>query len=228
MQTNINEIKDAVFNSTTGVFANMADAWPNILISLSVILIGIFIGWIVEKIIIKSGNKLKLNTLAEKTGLNHLLQKAKIKTHISVLIAKLIKGYIIFMFLMASASILGLTQIADFLETVIAYIPNVIIGIAILLIGMRFGNTAAVVTETTLRVANSSTAKVVGNIAKYTIVFFAVMAALSQLKIANEIVMTLFVGFVSMLALGGGLAFGLGGKDFVKQLLDDFKKQGKK
>ena len=35
---------------------------------------------------------------------------------------------------------------------------------------------------------------------------------------------TLFIGFVAMLTLAGGLAFGLGGKDVVRELLETLKK----
>lgn len=227
MENQIQEIQESILGSTTGVFSNMAEFWPKILGALVVILIGILIGWLVEKAIIKSAKKIKLNVLSSKIGFDHLLEKAKIKSGASVIIGKFFKGYVIFMFMMASAKLLDLYQIADFLNTIIAYIPNLIIALGIVLIGIRFGETTAVIIETTLKVAKSSTAKVVGNIAKYALIFFAVMAALTQLKIANEIVMTLFIGFISMLALGGGLAFGLGGKDLVHDLLEDLRKTKK-
>lgn len=224
MEQQFQQIKEAVMGSTTETFTKMADFWPNILGALLVILIGLFIGWIVEKAIVKSANKIKLTTLSNKIGLDALLKKAKIKSHISVLIGRFLKGYIIFMFIMAAANILALYQIAEFLETIIAYIPNVLIALVILLIGIRFGNTTSAIIETTLKVANSSTAKLVASIAKYAMIFFAVMAALTQLEIANDIVMTMFIGFISMIALGGGLAFGLGGKDLVRELLEDLRK----
>ena len=224
MQTQINEIKNAVMDSTTGVFGTMADFWPNILGAIFLVIIGFILGWIVEKAIVKSAKKIKLTIISEKIGLDRLLKKANIKSSVSVLVGKLLKGYIIFMFVMAAANILQLHPIADFINTIIAYIPNVIIALGIILVGIRFGETTSAIIETTLNVAESSTAKVVGSIAKYALIFFAAMAALAQLEIANEIVMTLFIGFVSMIALGGGLAFGLGGKDLVKDLLEDLRK----
>ena len=49
------------------------------------------------------------------------------------------------------------------------------------------------------------------------------MSALFQLKIAAGLVQILFTGFIAMIALAGGLAFGLGGKDVVKEFLEDLK-----
>ena len=78
--------------------------------------------------------------------------------------------------------------------------------------------------STSLTFTKSRTAHVMGLAAKYTVVTFAVLAALAQLKITPILVQVMFIGFISMLALAGGLAFGLGGKDVVKELLEDVKK----
>ena len=227
MEQEFEIIKETVLGSTTGIFAEMAEFWPNILGALLILLIGLLLGIFLEKVIVKFSNKIKIPFLSDKLGLDKLLKKAQIKTHISVIIAKFLKGYIIFMFLMAAANVLKMHQVAEFLNTIIAYIPNVLIALMILLIGIRFGETTSAIIETTLYVAKSKTAKVIASVSKYTLIFFAVMAALAQLEIANEIVMTLFIGFVSTLALAGGLAFGLGGKDLVRELLEDLKKAKK-
>ncbi len=42
---------------------------------------------------------------------------------------------------------------------------------------------------------------------------FAVLSALTQLNIAQNMIFILFAGIVSMLAIAGGIAFGLGGVD---------------
>jgi hypothetical protein len=51
------------------------------------------------------------------------------------------------------------------------------------------------------------------------------MAALNQLKIADELVETLFMGIVFALALGSALAFGLGGKDAAGRYIDQLTRK---
>ena len=53
------------------------------------------------------------------------------------------------------------------------------------------------------------------------------MAALTQLNIAVTLINTLFTGIVFMLALAGGLAFGLGGKDAAAGLISALKDEMK-
>ncbi len=62
----------------------------------------------------------------------------------------------------------------------------------------------------------------------YIIVVFSLLAALSQLKIAEHFVNVLFTGFVAMLALGLGLSIGLGSKDLVNQMLNEWYKNFKR
>jgi len=52
---------------------------------------------------------------------------------------------------------------------------------------------------------------------------FTFMAALIQLQIAEDLISVLFTGFVAMLALAGGLAFGLGGREHAARVLDKLK-----
>ena len=54
---------------------------------------------------------------------------------------------------------------------------------------------------------------------------FGFLTALSQLRIATDIIQTLVTGLIAMLALAGGIAFGLGGKEYATHLLDRFRKQ---
>ena len=60
---------------------------------------------------------------------------------------------------------------------------------------------------------------------RISITAFIVLAVLNQLGVAQALVQILFTGFVAMVALAGGLAFGLGGKDFAKALLDKLQKK---
>ena len=67
-----------------------------------------------------------------------------------------------------------------------------------------------------------------GKVASYTVVTITTLAAFSELKIASAFINILFIGFVAMLALGFGLAIGLGAKDVIGQALSDWYKEVKR
>jgi small-conductance mechanosensitive channel len=62
-----------------------------------------------------------------------------------------------------------------------------------------------------------------GTVTYWTIAVFGLLAALTQLNIASTIIQTIVMGFIAMFALAGGLAFGLGGKDYASHLLNKLK-----
>jgi hypothetical protein len=51
------------------------------------------------------------------------------------------------------------------------------------------------------------------------------MLVLNYTKVVDEfIINTILVGFISMTTIAWGLAFGLGGKDIAREILESFRK----
>jgi len=61
----------------------------------------------------------------------------------------------------------------------------------------------------------------VGTISYYAIWIFALIIALSTLGIAPQFMQILFTGIVAMLAIAGGLSFGLGGRDAAQKAIEN-------
>jgi len=224
MEAILLQISSSITNAIQTKFDRMVELSPFILGALAVLLFGWILAEMASRLILGLGHKIKLEFLAEKVGLKHFLERRKAKVTPSQVIAKTVKGYIIFLFFIEATKIAKLTQVSDFLSTVLSFIPEVIIAIFIMLVGIRVGHTLQLIITTSLSFAKANTAKVLGIAAKSTIVTFAILAALAQLQIAEILVQILFIGFIAMLTISGGLAFGLGGKNLVQGLLEDIKK----
>ena len=66
-------------------------------------------------------------------------------------------------------------------------------------------------------------ARFVGAVVRWSVWGFAFIAVLNQLGIASALVQILFMGFVAMLAIAGGLAFGLGGQGVAKEVWESIR-----
>jgi len=215
----INSIASQITSVIEQKYNGFIELAPYILGALGVFALGLILAIIAEHAIIRMSKKLRLEIISERVGLKNLLERAGAKKSPSEVIAKSLKAYLIFIFFIEATKIARLTEVAEFLATVRGYIPEVIIALFIILVGIRIGTTVQTVVETSLSITRSNTARALGIAAKSVIIAFAILAALSQLQIAEILIQILFIGFVAMLALAGGLAFGLGGKDVVKELL---------
>ncbi len=213
-----------VINAVNAKLERTIELAPYILGAVAVFLFGWVLAEIVYRLIMSLGHKLKLEHISEKIGLKHFLENQKMKLTPTEVIGRGVRGYLVFLFFIEATKIAQLTQVAEFLTRVINYIPEVIIALFIMLVGIRIGNTLQTLITTSMTFARANTAKALGLAARYTIITFAVLAALSQLQIADILVNVMFIGFIAFLTIAGGLAFGLGGKDLVAELLEDIKK----
>ena len=114
---------------------------------------------------------------------------------------------------MAATDILHLVQVTSFLNSIVLYLPNVIVAAVIMAVAFLVGSFTYAVIKGSTKIAGIVSATLLATIAKWAIVIFGLLAALIQLGVASSLINTIFIGFVAMLALAGGLAFGLGGKD---------------
>ena len=219
MENFLDSITGQITSVVEAKYQSFIELAPFILGALGIFVLGLLVAELASRLILRMSEKLRLETMSEKTGLKHFLERAGVKQSPSQVIAKTLKAYLIFIFFIEATKVAQLTEVAEFLATVRGYIPDLIIALFIMLVGIRIGNTVAVVVETSLSITRSNTARTLGITVKSIVIAFAVLASLSQLQIAEILINILFIGFVSMLALAGGLAFGLGGKDVVKELL---------
>lgn len=196
--------------------------------ALVLLLFGWWIGQLLENLILSIGGKHFFARLTHKSGFPALLKRAGVQKPPSLVIGQFVKGYIFTLFVLKASEVLTITPIADFLQDVIEYIPKMVVALIIVLFGIRVAETTAAIIESGFRLVESKSGKILAIVAKGVIVTFTILAALVQLQIATDLVYILFVGFVSMISLSGGLAFGLGGRRVVEEFLEDLRTESKK
>jgi len=135
----------------------------------------------------------------------------------------LVKWFFVIVTLLAVSDILELVAFSDFLTQVLLYVPNIVIAVLIMLAGVVMAAFSAKLVRASVLASRLHSAHFLGALTKWSVLIFAFLAALSQLGVAGALVNTLIMGFVAMLAIAGGLAFGLGGKDVAASWLEKIK-----
>lgn len=208
-------------DSLLNLWAGFISFVPSLLGAIILFIIGWVVGSIIGKAVAQVIDALKLNKLFESAGATDLMNRAGLKLNVGGFIGGLVKWFIIIVFLMASLEIMGLTQVNDFLrEAVLYYLPKVIIASLVLIIATVIADTMQKLVQASAQAANVRGARMVGSVVKYAIWTFAFIIALSELGIASAFMQILFTGLVAALAIGFGLAFGLGGKEAASRAVD--------
>lgn len=211
---------------------SLQDLWQGFLgflPSLVGALLIFFIGWVISvwigKLVGDILKRLNFNKIFEKGNWDEALAKADIKVDASAFIGSIFKWSLVIVFLLAAVEVLGLTQLAGFLQDVLAYLPNVVVASLIFVVAVIVAD----ISEKVLRALVESTqvgyGHVVGVIVRYSIWVFALIAILMQLGIAPMLLQTVLTGVVALFVIAGGLAFGLGGKDMAAEILSDLKRK---
>ncbi len=212
--------------------ASFQDLWrdliafvPNILISIIIFLIGWVVAEVIGRWVAQAIKALKLDNILESLGVKDLVNRSGYRLNSGAFIGGLVKLFIIVVFLVAALDILKLEQINQFLrDVVLGYIPNVIAAALILLFAAIIADAVKKLVVASTRAAGVGYAELLGGISRWAIWIFAILAAFSQLNIGAIFAQTLFTGLVAMLALAGGLAFGLGGRDAAADYIKNLKK----
>lgn len=207
--------------SLQGLYDRIASFVPVLVVALVVLILGWIVGIGLGNLVQKLLELIKIDSLANSVGLDRLSSRVGRKLSVAGFGNWLVKWFFIVATFVAAADILGLTQVSEFLYgEVIPYFGNVIVAVAIMLIGMMAARFLEGVVRNSLRAGGLHTSDTLALITKWAVLIFAFLASLSELRVATEFVQTLFTAFVAMLAIAGGLAFGLGGKEHARKVLE--------
>jgi Conserved TM helix len=184
-------------------------------------MIAVALGKLIEKLV----KTVKVDQAFEKIGADKRMEEAGVTGNISGFLGGLVKWFFILVFLLAAVDILKLEKVTTFLNSILLYIPNVVVAVIILAVVFLLGNFVYNIVKGSTRAAGIMSATLLATISKWAIIIFGILAALIQLGIATSLVSTIFIGFIAMLSLAGGLAFGLGGKDEAATILRKLREE---
>ncbi len=196
---------------------------PTLIGALVVFIIGWFISVGIGKLISEILTKIKFNQLFERAGWKQALEKADLKVNASEFVGAIVKWVLVIVFLLAAVEILGFIQFAGFLKSVLAYLPNVIVAALIFVVTVIVVDIVEKIVRAGVEGVKVGYGHLVSIIIKWSIWIFAILAILHQLGIAKAFMETLFTGFVAMLVISLGIAFGLGGKEVAAEILRDLR-----
>ncbi len=198
---------------------------PRLILALIVLIVGWLIALIVGNVVATVTQAVGIDSLARRIGLNRLLDSGGIDKNISAILGQLVTWVLVIVVFMAGAEVMGIQSVQDFLHSVLGYVPHVVGAVATLLIGLILANFLADTVRHASQASGLDHTNALTVITRNAIVVFTVIAVLSQLGVAGDIMRALLYGFIAMLTIAGGLAFGIGGQGSAKRVLETLEDQ---
>jgi len=210
------------FANVWGVFAGLIYAFSG---TVLILLIGLFVAAALGKIMEKVFDGIKLDSTLENAGLKPIFERANLRVRVAYFLGRIVYWFVVLSFLLMIADFLQLAAFSDFLQEILAYIPNILVAVLILAAAALIAQFLKKVVRASAMGAHLHSANFLGTLTWWAVMTFGFFASLIQLRVAESIVNALITGFIAMLALAGGLAFGLGGKDYANHLLNRLKEE---
>ena len=215
---------DVLSASLKNVWLGIANFIPTFLAALVIAAVGWIIGAIFFKLVSNLVKLAKIDVALKAAGFEKIVERAGFKLDSGYFLGKLVEWFFIIVFLVAALDVLGLTQVTSFLkDVVLGYFPQVIVAALIILVAAIVAEAAQKIVVGAAKAANMKSVNFAGNMTKWAIWIFAILAAIMQLGIAVSFINTLFTGVVIALALALGLSFGLGGQDAAARYIEKIK-----
>lgn len=214
--------QQALISSWGQVWTSVLLILPRILGAIVVFAIGLILAFWVKRLVVQFLKVVRFEKLAQSTGVDKYLKKADIKLSLVDLIGTVFEWIIVLVFFLAVVDILGLSVVSTVLAQVLGYVPNVLASALIFAAGYIVAGFVDGLVRGALASVDHDAAKPVGRLARWVIIVVAAFAAIDQLQIARNFIATFFQGLTYTIVLVVGLSVGLGAKDLVAKILNDW------
>jgi len=181
-------------------------------------------GWLAAKFVRfaveRALRAVNLNVLAERAGMDGLLQQIGIRTDTVGIFGWIGYWLVVLAALIIALNGLGLTYITELVRQLVLFVPHVIVALLVLSFGAYFARRVGDAVTNYCRDSGIQDGAALGRVAQYAIVVFVVLIALDQLSVGGVIVRESFLIILAGVVFGLALAFGLAGQHWAAAMLD--------
>lgn len=188
-----------------GGLAVVIDFVPKLLLAVVILVVGLIVARLLSRALGKLLDRVGFDRLVERGGIARLLASSRVDP--SDLIAKLVYYALVLFVLQFAFGVFGPNPISSLLGTIIAFLPQLVVAILIVVITAAIAAAAKSLIQNVL--GGLSYGRLLANLAGIGIVFLGVIAAVNQLGIAVTVTTPVLITVLA--TIGGVVVVGAGG-----------------
>jgi hypothetical protein len=200
---------------------------PTLLTALAILIVGWVVSQGVRKLLDHVLKFIHFDKLSTDVGLTRIMKKGKIKHKPSTTLSCIVYSVMMIMTLIMTVKATGLMVVTDLLNTTLGYVPHVIAGTFVLIIGMLLAKAVSTLIYVTAKNTDMPIPETLARLSKWAIVSYVGLVYFKEIGFT-----TLFTGVHYTILLTGvvaalALAFGLAGKDVASKYLSVIDRKAK-
>ena len=186
---------------------------PQLVGAIVILIIGYIVAKVLQAVVGRVLQAIGFDGWMEKGGIKQFFDRAQTNYTPATVIGRLVFWFVFIIALTMAADALGIPQVSAVLGQLVAYIPSIIAAILILILAALLANFVSGI------VRGATGSDLLASVARYAIIVYAVFAAITELGIAVTLTAPTFLIVLGAVALAAALAFGLGGRDLAREIL---------
>ena len=209
----------ALREAATNFFQSAAALLPRLVITTSIVLVGWLIATLCRRAMRYVLTRVGFGRLCGRQGVSAMLRGADLPP------AEDLAGAIVFWivwvgFLLSGVDVLGFAPLQGVVSSFALFVPRLLSGIVILVVGFVLANVAWRATLLAAVNAKVPSPRVLSGTVRGLVLILTAAMALDQIAVARTIVLTAFAIAFGAVMLGLAIAFGVGGGGIARRILD--------
>ncbi len=200
---------------------------PRVLVMLIVVALGLLVAWVLKFIVRRGLELVRFRHLSDRTGVTRMLNQAAMPGPVD-LVSRLVFWVVWLVFILLGVDALEVPALHEQITRLIMFLPQIFVALLIVFVGLLAANFCARATLLAAANANYPAARLLSGVVRLLIAILAVTMAFEQLGVGQRAILIAFAIAFGAVMLGLALAFGLGGRDAARRLLErEFSKDKK-
>jgi hypothetical protein len=198
------------------------DSVPGVIAAILILVLGYIVAWVLGRVVGGVLHRIQFDRwMLHKTNMSRVVGEFRLSYFLEVIT----RWYVFILFLPAAANVINLGALQNFLLDVAKWIPQVILGVVIGLIGIMAADYVGMKIEET----RARAAGIISTASKIVILIFTAIIVLDQIgvkiDVARNSVLIILGGIMLGLALMFGIGFGLAMQSEAKGMIAKMKKR---
>ena len=214
-----------ILDPLKSVFSIIYSFIPTVLGVLAALVIGGLVAREVGKLVSSILKNVQADKISHTIGLEHVLTTGGIKRSVSDLIGHVVTWGVTITALVIALGYAGVTVIGPVTDPIMAYVPTVLTGVITLMVGLFFAHIVSVFVRVVAANTDMPKPEMLATFTKWSVVLMAITVFVNKIGLGYLFTGTPLLLMIGALALGLGLAFGLGGRDHATHYLDKLLKR---
>jgi small-conductance mechanosensitive channel len=187
---------------------------PQLIGAIVILIVGYVVAKVLQAVIGRVLQGIGFDGWMERAGIKRFFDRADTHQTPAGILGRLVFWFVFIIAIVMATDALGIQQVSAVFSQLIAYIPNIIAAILILILASLLANFVSGL------VRGATGVDVLGTVAQVAIIVYAVFAALTQLGIAVQLTAPTFLIVLGAVALAAAIAFGFGAQGVARDIVE--------